>query len=287
MGSYVNIAHVMPYFVGLVGLMIGSFLNVCIYRIPEGTFWKRSRSHCRQCDAMIPFYSNIPVLSFLVLGGKCAHCRTKISWQYPVVEILTATLLVVFYLKYPFWVTLSSGTGQALGSSGAIFVAEDFLRFMHASVFICFLMIATFVDLRLMIIPDVISLGLVVLTPLVVYLHPELRWQNALIGVIVGGGSLYLVAWIYWIVRKQIGMGMGDVKLLAGIGGWLGYESIGAVIIYAAMAGSVVGLAMVGMFRRGHLKMALPFGPFLAGAAILYLWTGPELLAWLHFGHWN
>ncbi len=259
---------------GVLGLVIGSFLNVCIFRIPEGTFWQKARSICRSCGTLIPSYRNIPVFSFFLQRGRCASCHERISWQYPVVEALSAILFVAFYWKYPFLIGHDGHMEMDWG---------NFLRYSHGAIFCCFLIIATFVDLRLMIIPDVISLGLVVLSPLVVFLHPELRWQDSLFGVLLGGGLLYGIAWLYWMLKKQIGMGMGDVKFLAGIGGWLGWQSIGPVVLYAAISGSVIGLLVMAV-RGRNMKMALPFGPYLALAALLFLWFGPEMLQWLQFG---
>ena len=137
-----------------------------------------------------------------------------LSVHYPLVELITGFIFVGVYWYYPF-------LNSDLQTNG--FQIQDYAnlaRALHAVIFCCLLLVCSVIDMHLMIIPDVLSLPMIALTPVVVYLHPDLEWQSALIGVVAGGFSLYAVAWIYWIVRKEIGMGMGDVKLLAGIGGW-------------------------------------------------------------------
>lgn len=247
------------------GLAIGSFLNVCIFRIPEGTFWKSWRSVCRSCGEKIPSYLNIPVLSFIILRGKSRCCHKKLSWQYPIVELAAAFILAYIYWRFPF-LTQYDGRFEI--------DYRQFLRFSHASIFSLLLVVCAVIDMRHMIIPDVIDLPMIALTPFVVYLHPDLDWKSALIGVLVGGGSLYLIAWIYWLIRKEVGLGMGDVKLLAAIGGWLGYQSIFPVIVYGSVLGSFFGLGAILISRKMSWKSAIPFGPFLAIGAIIHLLFG-------------
>lgn len=136
-----------------------------------------------------------------------------------------------------------------------------------------------------MIIPDVLSLGLIVLTPVVVALHPDLEWRSSLLGVVLGAGILYAVAWVYWLLRHEVGMGFGDVKLLAGIGGWLGYEALFPVILMGSVSGSVVGIGVMIWTRKFHGKTALPFGPFLAFGAVVYLLFNQEIRElWISMG---
>src|SRR5690606_19043942 len=118
--------------------------------------------------------------------------------------------------------------------------------------------ICSVIDLRMMIIPDVLSLGLVAMTPIVVYFHPDLDWRSAAIGVVAGGGSLYLIAWAYWLVRREVGLGLGDVKLLAGVGGWLGYQAIIPTIFMGSVLGAMVGISAIIVLKRLTLKSALP-----------------------------
>ena len=250
----------------VLGAVIGSFLNVCILRIPEGTFLKHQRSMCPACGAPIPGYLNIPVLSWFMLGGRARCCRAKISLQYPSVEAFTAVLFAVVYWRFPFMV--EAGYGYQIDYA-------NLLRCLHAAIFCSVLIVCSVIDLRLMIIPDVISLPMIALTPLVVYVHPDLDWISASLGVLIGGGSLYAIAWLYWIIRREVGMGMGDVKLLAGIGGWLGYQAILPTVLYGSIAGAFTGLFMMVVTRKLTLRSAIPFGPFLALGAIIHLFAGP------------
>ena len=240
-------------------------MNVCIFRIPEGNFWKSHRSKCRHCGAPISSLLNIPVLSYLMLRGRTSCCQSKLSIQYPIVEILTGLFVVLAYWKFPF---VSFGGGQ-----WEIHYA-DFLRFAHAFVFISILVVCSFIDLRLMIIPDVISIPMVLISPFVVWFHPDLTLFDSTIGILAGGLSLYSIAWLYWLLRREVGMGMGDVKLLAGIGGWLGYQSIIPTILYGSVLGTFTGLCVMIFTRRLSMQSAIPFGPFLGIGAIIHLLFG-------------
>lgn len=249
----------------ITGLVFGSFFNVCILRIPEGTFFKTHRSNCPKCQSPIPFYLNVPVISWLMLRGIARCCGEKISVQYPLVEFATGLIFIFVYWNFPFLVKIDGGYH---------FESLQFIRFLHALILFSVLFISSVIDIRLLIIPDVFSLGLVATAPIWVFIHPELTWKSSLIGILVGGGVLYAVAWIYWLLRKQAGMGMGDVKLLAGMGGWLGYESIFPTVFYASITGSILGIAMVFIGKRSDLKFEIPFGPFLALGGLLFMFSG-------------
>ena len=265
----------------MFGLVTGSFLNVCILRLPDGTFFKKARSHCPACDALIPWYLNIPILGFVVLRGRARCCGAKISWQYPLVEFVTALLFVYVAMRFPF---IDVGGGLEFARQGEAGMPRPILlnqpeawRFLHALVFCSVLLVASVIDLKLLIIPDVLSLGLILTAPIVVALHPDLGWRSSLGGVLLGGGILYIVAWAYWFLRHEVGMGFGDVKLLAGIGGWLGYEAIFPVILIASVSGSLVGIGVMIWTRKFHGKTALPFGPFLAFGAVVDLLFSQEI----------
>jgi leader peptidase (prepilin peptidase) / N-methyltransferase len=133
------------------------------------------------------------------------------------------------------------------------------------------------IDIKLMIIPDVISLPMVLASPLVVYLHPDLTWQSSLLGVLLGAGLLYGIAWLYYLVRGEAGMGMGDVKLLGVVGGWLGYEAILPTIFLGSLLGSAIGILLVIGSKQRSLRSAVPFGPFLALGAVIYFFFGQKL----------
>lgn len=193
--------------------------------------------------------------------------------QYPLVELITAVAFAVIYWHYPF---------LALRDGRAVWDAAEMLRFAHGSVFFALMLVCSVIDIRLMIIPDVISLPMIALTPLVVLVHPDLDWFSALLGVLVGGASLYVIAWIYYLIRREVGMGAGDVKLLAGIGGWLGYQAIFPTIFYGSILGAGFGVGYMLVTRKLNLRAEIPFGPFLAAGAWLHLLFGGylhELLA--------
>jgi leader peptidase (prepilin peptidase) / N-methyltransferase len=258
-----------------LGSCIGSFLNVCIIRIPEGTFFKNVRSVCPSCGVKIPFYLNIPVAGFFILRGKAKCCGARLSWQYPIVEMVMAVIFGLLYFKFPFagW-SLASGT----------FDLGDFLRWMHASVFISLMVAMSVIDSKLMIIPDVLSLGMLALSPLVAWIHPDLTLKGSLIGAVAGGAILYSVAWAYWLFRKQYGMGFGDVKLLAAIGGWLGWQAVFPTLLLGSIVGSIIGIVAMLVIRDVGWQAKIPFGPYLALGAVVHLIWGPEIFLWFSGG---
>jgi len=255
-------------FILIFGALIGSFLNVVILRVPEKTFFKHSRSVCPKCGALVPIWLNIPVVSWLLLRGKSNCCRTSISIQYPLVELSTMIIFGLFYTRHPF-------LGWSFDS--LLWNYDDFLRFMHGVTFTSVLLACSVIDIRLMIIPDVLSLGMIGVSPLVAWLHPELKLVDSLGGVLLGGGFLYAIAWFYWLIRKQYGMGFGDVKLLAAIGGWIGYQGVFPTLFLGSIIGSIMGVVILMLAQKFSWKAKVPFGPFLAAGAVLYLWYGLEV----------
>ncbi len=220
------------------------------------------------CTSPIPMYFNIPVLSWLYLKGRAKCCGAKISIQYPLVELVTGLFFVLAYLKWPF----------IAGELATFHVSPiEQLRFTHAVLFISTLIVVSVIDIRLMIIPDVISFPMIALTPIVAYFHPELSFDSALLGVVIGGGGLYAVSTLYFYLRGEEGMGLGDVKLLAGIGGWLGYQSLLPTVISGSLIGSFAGIMIMLINRSASLKTAIPFGPFLAIGSVIYLFAGQAL----------
>ena len=245
-----------PFMIFLLGTCVGSFLNVCIYRLPQGKSLVRPGSACTKCNHRLKWWENIPILSFLFLRAKCSSCGARISLQYPMVELLTGLLAIALWHKF--------GIGFEL-----------FIYFYFSA---C-LIIVTFVDLAHQIIPDVVSLPGITLGFLSSFLLSELSWLDSLLGIILGGGVLFLVAWGYYIITHREGMGGGDIKLLAMIGAFLGWQAIPLVILLSAAVGSVTGLAIMSV-HKGDRHMAIPYGPFLAGAALISLFWGRELTAW-------
>ena len=251
----------------IVGLLVGSFLNVCILRIPLGTFWSSARSRCPNCQVIIPAWLNIPVLSFLWLRGRSRCCGVRLSWQYPVVEVLTGLLFAFIYSRFPFW-----------EFSTFHFSMLNLLRFLHGIILFSVLLVCLGIDMRHHIIPDVLSLPMILLSVPVFLLHPELTWKSSLLGILFGGGVIYLIAWSYFLIRKEEGIGFGDAKLLAAIGGWLGYQSVLPSLLLASVIGSILGVGIL-LFQAvrakslpasSSLRMEIPFGPFLVLGAFLY-----------------
>ncbi len=241
-----------------MGACIGSFLNVCIWRLPRAESIVSPGSKCPHCNTPIRFYDNIPILSYILLTGKCRGCKAPISIRYPLVEGLTGLLAAA--AAYRFGITL------------------DFLIYF---VFISILVTVTFIDIDLMIIPDVISLPGILVGLAASLVLRSVTFKDALIGVFVGGGSLFLVAWGYHRITGKEGMGGGDIKLLAMIGAFIGWQGVFFTIFVASATGSLTG-AILMLFARKDLKFAVAFGPFLAMGALAYLFAGPELIDWYY-----
>jgi leader peptidase (prepilin peptidase)/N-methyltransferase len=240
----------------LLGCCLGSFLNVCIYRVPRGLSIVSPRSFCPVCQAPIRAYDNIPLLSYLLLRGKCRSCHGEIFWRYPLVEALTGLITVGLFLKF-----------------GFSFPFFSFLAFSAA------LIVITFIDLDHRIIPDVISLPGVAIGFLLAILGTSITVKESLIGILVGGGSLFVVAFVYETLTKREGMGGGDVKLLAMIGAWLGWKSVLFSLFFASLSGTFIGGATM-LIRKEGRHYAIPFGPFLALSALVYIFFGPQLINW-------
>lgn len=266
----------MPYiiysiFAFLLGAVVGSFLNVCICRMPHGESVVSPPSHCPKCDYQIRWYDNIPILSYLLLKGRCRSCGAPISIQYPMVELLNGLLsLALFFRFFPPRI-FEVGSAQAL-SRGLFYFAVLF-------VFCSAMVVVTFIDLEHQIIPDVITLPGIVVGFVVSFFIPQLGWLNSLIGIVGGGGSLLLIAWLYQVVAKKDGMGGGDVKLLAMMGAFFGWKAIIFIIFVSSLLGSVIGVTLM-VIRKKDSTLAIPFGPFLAGAAVLYIFYGPRIIHW-------
>ncbi len=260
------------------GACIGSFLNVCIYRIPAGMSVVTPRSHCPHCRAVIAWYDNIPLLSFLVLRARCRRCRAPISARYFGVELLTATLFLAVWLKFavepgPRWLGLAPITEPVLVPIYWLVVSG--------------LVLATFVDLDHMIIPDRVSIGGIVagigLSLAVPALHGVDTVSRSLLfsvgGAAVGFFSLWGVAVLGRYIFKKEAMGFGDVKLMGAFGAFFGVRAVLFILFMASLTGSVVGLALIAAHRKG-LQTRIPFGPFLALAAVLWILWGPVWLSW-------
>jgi leader peptidase (prepilin peptidase) / N-methyltransferase len=240
----------------IFGLCIGSFLNVCICRLPANKSIVFPGSACPDCGTSIRAYDNIPLLSYIWLKGRCRQCSTRIPLRYPTVEIMGGAFAVLAYLKFGF-------TWEALIYYG----------------FVAALLIITFIDIDYQIIPDIISLPGIPLGFAASFAIPGLTYSASLLGILVGGGMLYLIAWGYHLITKKEGMGGGDIKLLGMIGAFIGWQGVLFTIFVASAVGTISGL-LVMMRQKEGLKLAIPFGPFLSIGAIAYVFMGPALVTW-------
>ena len=242
-------------FITLFGALVGSFLNVVIVRLPqEGGSVVFPASHCPVCKKPIAWHDNIPLVSFLFLRGRCRQCGVRISWRYPLVEATMALMALALYLHFGLT-----------------------LLFPIYFVFCAALIAVIFIDLQHQIIPDVISLPGIVIGFALSFVNPFVTWQDAGLGILVGGGSFYLVALGYYLLTKREGMGGGDIKLLAMIGAFLGWQSLPFVVFGSSVLGVVAGVWAMIEQRKGG-KTVIPYGPFLAIAALLYLFFRREIL---------
>jgi leader peptidase (prepilin peptidase)/N-methyltransferase len=228
---------------GLFGLLIGSFLNVVIYRLPRGQSLVTPPSTCPGCGSRIRPVDNIPVLSWVLLGGKCHACGAPISIQYPLVELTTGILFLLVA-----WLT----------PAGPLLAARLLL--------VVILVVLFGIDLHHQILPNVITLPGIVIGFLFSLIAPP-GWMDSAIGIALGGGILYGIAAAYYAVRREEGLGMGDVKMLAMIGAFLGWKAVLVTVILSSFAGAVVGIGIIA-FSRGSMRLALPFGTFLALGAL-------------------
>jgi leader peptidase (prepilin peptidase)/N-methyltransferase len=259
------------------GLIIGSFLNVCIVRLPRGGSIVTPPSHCPRCQRGIRFYDNIPLISFIFLRGKCRNCGEPISWQYPVVELMNA----LFYL----WIVIEFGVG-----------GEALMMMVLSSS----LIVITVIDYHHLIIPDRITLpGMLVgltlapffMSPLgdplpfglesvLPYTGPYLTgFLNSVIGLLLGAAPLLAIGWIWEKLRHVEAMGGGDVKLMGMVGSFLGWKGALLTIMIGSLAGSVVGVLLIAL-KRHKMGKYIPFGPFLAFGAVASAFFGPDIVSW-------
>ncbi|WP_443114687.1 prepilin peptidase [Herbaspirillum seropedicae] len=263
----------------LLGLLVGSFLNVLIHRLPimmlreSANFVAQERgetpphhdrydlwlpsSACPHCATPLPWRHKLPVLSWLLLRGRCGHCQAAISLRYPVVELLTAALFAFAAWRFGLGVT-----GLAVMACTATLVA------------------LAFIDAQTMLLPDDLTLPLMWLGLLVNLTHRLVPLQDAVLGAAAGYGVLWLIFWLFKLITGKDGLGYGDFKLMAALGAWLGWQALPVILLLASAMGAVLGLALMaaGRHRRGQ---AIPFGPCLASAGLLALLQG---LDWLWRG---
>ncbi|HEY0555413.1 MAG TPA: prepilin peptidase [Thermoanaerobaculia bacterium] len=249
-------------YAAVLGLIVGSYLNVLIYRLPLGISTVFPRSRCPHCGTAIRAYDNLPVLSFLLLRGRCRQCGARISWRYPAVEAATAALFLACFLRF--------------GIS---------LQAPVAALFCALMLALTMIDYDHMILPDKLTWPGIALG---ILLQPFVGWTRlwpgpwgAMAGAVLGaalGAGILLAVWIAWYLwRHEEGMGLGDVKMLAAIGAFLGWKGVLVALFLGALSGAVVGLTLMA-FRGLDFKAKLPFGVFLALGGVIALFAGEALV---------
>jgi leader peptidase (prepilin peptidase)/N-methyltransferase len=240
---------------GILGLSVGSFLNVCIYRLPRKGSLVQPRSNCPNCGYVLRWIDNIPFLSYVLLGGRCRKCRQSISIRYPIVELVTSAVFIAHYLVFGLDIIL-----------------------VPRLLFACILIVLFAIDLEHHLLPNVITLpGIVVGLAFSAMLPPGL--VNALLGVVAGGGILWVIGEAYYRYSGQEGMGGGDVKMLAMIGAFLGWKLVILTLVLSSFLGAIIGVLVIAI-RRGGMKYALPYGTFLSLAALTASLVGSQIVDW-------
>jgi leader peptidase (prepilin peptidase)/N-methyltransferase len=248
----------------MFGACWGSFLNVCIFRIPAELSVVKPRSRCPKCGYNIKWFDNIPILSWLMLGAKCRGCKAPISARYPSIELLTAVLFTWVWLKHPAFV-------------------EGGLDFSFAAywVLVFGLVLGSFVDIDEMWLPDRCTIGGMILGPIFSFLIPSMHGTEghvaglvqSLIGLAFGFGLLWSVAFFGKLILKKDAMGFGDVKLMGALGAFLGFESIIFIVFVSSLLGSVIGVSLIAIGQK-EWQSRIPFGPYIALAAIIWILGG-------------
>jgi len=239
----------------LLGLAIGSFLNVRIHRVPSQMSVVSPGSRCPSCGYGLTWADNIPVVSYALLGGKCRSCRAGISIRYPIVELITMGVFVLHFL--------------VLGPQPLL---------VPRLLFACAMIVLFAIDLEHHLLPNVITLPGTVIGFMFSFVNPP-GWKDALIGILVGGGGLFLIAEGYYRIRHEEGLGMGDVKMLAMIGAFLGVKMVILTFVLSSLVGGVIGAILIAS-RRGGMATRVPYGTMLAAAALVASLYGDRLLAW-------
>lgn len=243
-------------FAFLFGTVVGSFLNVCIYRLPKEESIVAPRSRCPACQSPIHALDNIPLVSFALLRGRCRACGASIAWRYPLVEALTGILFALTVVRF-----------------GVTLQAAFLLTFLAG------LIVISFIDLDHQIIPNVITLPGIPLGILTGFLFRDPPLLDRLIGALAGAGFLYLVLFYGGVLYGQEAMGEGDLNLIAMVGAFLGWKAVIVTILVGCLVGSAVGLSLIALRRLGR-RQHIPFGPFLSLGAVVALFWGDRLIAW-------
>ena len=244
-------------YIAMIGLLVGSFANVCVHRIPRGESVVKPRSKCPSCNTEIAWYDNIPVLSWLLLGRKCRHCKKPIAWRYPFLELTMGVAWGVIAWFYP-------------ATENPVFLAQAITLFT-------LLWILTLIDVETFLLPNVLTfpgIGIGLL----------FSWQqgyiiDALIGTIAGYGIFWLVAKLFLLATGREGMGQGDFKLLAMLGAFMGWQALPFIIMLSSVTGAVIGSLALLLAKKG-LRAEIPYGPYLAAAGMIWFFWANPILHW-------
>ncbi len=235
----------------ILGLLIGSFLNVVIYRLPKKESIVFPASHCTSCGTRLKAWDLVPIFSFLFAKGKCRYCGEKISWQYPAVELLTALLYTLLYLKLGFTI-----------------------QFLSYIILITLMIICSFIDFKHFIIPNKITYSGIIIGLIFAIFLDHITFVQALLGILIPAGFLFLIALIY-----KKGMGLGDVKYVAMIGSFLGWADTLLAIFFGALLGSIFGIIFI-LAAKTEKKSKIPFGPYLSLGTLLVIFYGKQIISW-------
>ena len=246
----------------IIGSIVGSFLNVCIYRIPHGISIVLPASHCPHCRYKIPFYLNVPIIGWFLIGGKCRNCKSRISFLYPFIETLSACNFILLYIRY--------GLG---------------IDFFFYAIFTSMCIILAFIDLHHYILPDVITIPMILGGLLFSLVSSRLRFLESLLAGAAGSLILIAIFFLYLWLRKKEGLGMGDVKMIAGIGTFGGFSVLWVTLFAAVFSGALAGIVLMVKRKYYKMDMELPFGTFLGLAAIVSLYWSHKVVD-MYF-HWS
>lgn len=230
-----------------IGALWGSFLALLTYRMPKGISIIKPRSFCENCNAKIPIWINVPIFSYLILRGKTKCCDTKINFRNFIIEVLTAILFLYSYL----------------------FIYDDIYSLIRTVIIITAIVPSIFIDIEYRIIPDRLSIGLVISGFILSLFDPYMAWHTSLAGIVIAGGVLFLVSIAYYKMTGREGLGGGDIKLIAGIGAVMGWYPAMIIMFLSSLTGSLYGIVIMLFFKKNRLT-EIPFGPFIGGVALLY-----------------
>ncbi len=242
--------------ISFLGLVVGSFLNVCIHRLPREISIVFPGSRCTSCSTPLQVLDNVPLFSFIRLRGRCRYCGESISWRYPLVEVLNSIFYMFAVLRF----------------------GVEYITVVYAILFSA-LIVITFIDLEHQIIPNEITLPGILVGFIAAITVLPITWWNSMLGLLIGGGVLFCVVWISPYVFGREGMGMGDAKMLGMLGAFLGWKATLLTLLLASFFGAFIGIALIAKdFIKRHQPM--PFGPFLALGAVLTIFFGEEFIEW-------